>query len=106
MVDYALRGCENGQLHTFFQLPLSTYTATGGSRTARALHTLLLHPTEGIAVWLRHLHEAGRFDMRDGVLRFLDLVEACRCGRTVTGGPPSAPSAVRPVGRDRAGSGP
>lgn len=78
MLEYALRGCENGQLHTFFQLPLSEYTATGGSRTSRALHTLMLHPTDGIAVWLRHLHEAGRLHMRDGTLHFLDLVAAMR----------------------------
>lgn len=78
MLEYALRGCENGQLHTFFQLPLSAYTATGGTRTGRALHTLMLHPTDGITVWLRHLHEAGTLDMREGILHFLDLVEAMR----------------------------
>ena len=40
MVEYALRGCENGQLHTFFQLPLYCYAASGGSRTGpRAAHT-------------------------------------------------------------------
>ncbi len=80
MVEYALRGCENGQLHTFFQLPLSEYSATGGTRSARALHTLILHPTRGLAVWLRHLHEKGRLDERDGVVRFLDLVEMARRG--------------------------
>lgn len=76
MLEYALRGCESGQLHTFFQLPLTEYTASAGSRPARALHTLLLHPTEGLAVWLRHLHEAGRLEPRDGCLRFLDAVGA------------------------------
>ncbi len=78
MLEYARRGCENGQLHTYFQLPLSEYTARGGSRSARALHTLLLHPTEGLAIWLRHLHEAGELDVRDGVVRFLDVVDAAR----------------------------
>ena len=78
MVEYALRGCENGQAHTFFQLPLSEYTATGGNRSARALHTLVLHPTEGLVVWLRHLHEAGQLEERDGAVRFLDLVERAR----------------------------
>ncbi len=73
MLEYARRGCENGQIHTFFQLPMSEYTATGGSRSARALHTLMLHPTEGIAVWLRHLRESGELGERDGVTHFLDV---------------------------------
>lgn len=75
MVEYALRGAENGQVHTFFQVPLSEYTATGGSRTSRALHTLVLHPTEGLVVWLAHLHEAGLLERLDGVIRFLDVVD-------------------------------
>lgn len=75
MAEYALRGCESGQVHTFFQLPLSEYTATGGERSARALHTLLLHPTEGLVAWLWHLNEAGKLEERDGVVRFLDLID-------------------------------
>ncbi|NIM51172.1 MAG: hypothetical protein GTN62_14630 [Gemmatimonadales bacterium] len=78
MVEYALRGCENGQIHTFFQLPLSQYTATGGDRSARALHTLMLHPTDGLVAWLRHLHEAGHIQARGGAIRFLDVVDAAR----------------------------
>jgi hypothetical protein len=78
MLEYALRGCENGQLHTFYQLPLAEYTATAGSRSARALHTLILHPTQGLAVWLRHLCECGALEERDGVVRFIDLVEQSR----------------------------
>ena len=74
MVEYALRGCESGQLHTFFQLPVSEYTGTGGGRIARALHTLLLHPTEGLVVWLWHLNETGRLEPRNGVIHFLDAV--------------------------------
>jgi hypothetical protein len=73
MVEYALRGAENGQLHTFFQVPLSEYTASGGSRTARALHTLMLHPEEGVVAWLWHLNEAGRLEEREGRIHFLDL---------------------------------
>ena len=78
MLEYALRGCENGQLHTFFQLPKDQYTASGGSRSARALHTLVLHPTEGLVVWLRSAHESGKLDQRDGQVHFLDLVEQAR----------------------------
>ncbi len=36
----------------------------------------MLHPDEGIAVWLRHLSEAGLLEPRDGLVRFLDLVDA------------------------------
>ena len=78
MLEYALRGCENGQLHTFFQVPLSEYTASAGSRTGRTLHSLMLHPTDGLVVWLRHLHEAGALDPRGGVVHFLDLVDSPR----------------------------
>ena len=78
MLEYALRGCENGQLHTFFQIPLSEYTATAGSRTSRALHTLMLHPGEGLAIWLQHAHEAGALERRDGLLHFSDVVVAAR----------------------------
>jgi hypothetical protein len=75
MVEYALRGAENGQVHTFFQLPGSSYTASGGNRTARALHTLMLHPEEGLVAWLWHLHEAGVLPVRDRAVHFLDLVD-------------------------------
>jgi hypothetical protein len=76
MVEYALRGCENGQLHTFFQLPRSEYTATDGSRSRLALHTLLLHPTRGLVPWIWHLNETGRLNERDGTLYFRDIVTA------------------------------
>ncbi len=82
MAEYARCGCENGQIHTFFQLPLSEYTATGGHRTARALHTLMLHPTEGLAIWLRHLYEAGTLEERAGTVRFMDLPRHALIGRT------------------------
>ena len=40
IVEYARLGCQSVQLHTFFQLPLSEYPATDGSRPQRALHAL------------------------------------------------------------------
>ncbi len=76
MLEYALRGCENGQLHTFFQLPHSEYTADGGPRSARALHTLLLHPSQGLVPWMWHLHEAGAVAEVAEVIRFRDVVES------------------------------
>ena len=74
MLEYALRGCENGQVHTFFQVPQTEYLATGGSRVAQALHTLLLHPSDGLVVWLQDLHESGKIDAVNGTIRFRDAV--------------------------------
>lgn len=75
MAEYARRGCENGQIHTFFQLPNQEYIATGGNRTARALFTLLLHPGHGLVPWLWHLNETGELPERDGQIHFADLVK-------------------------------
>ena len=73
MVEYALRGATSGQLHTFFQLPASRYPSSAGSRSARALHALLLDPGQGLIAWILSLGEAGLLQRRDGLLHFLDL---------------------------------
>jgi hypothetical protein len=73
-LEYARRGCETVQLHTFFQLPLSEYPATEGSRTRRALHALIFHPQDGMIAGMLELEEAGRLERRDGLLHFLDLL--------------------------------
>ena len=74
IIDYARRGCTSVQLHTFFQLPLSEYPATHGSRTQRALHKLIFDPSDGLIAGLLDLEERGELEWRDGELRFLDLV--------------------------------
>jgi hypothetical protein len=73
MVEYALRGATSGQLHTFFQLPLSEYAATAGSRSARALHALIFHPDDGLIAWMLTLAESGFLEPRDELLHFLDI---------------------------------
>jgi len=73
MLEYARRGCQSGQLHTFFQLPLAEYPATAGSRTARALHALVFDPEDGIISGMLDLEEQGVIHRRDGELRFLDV---------------------------------
>ena len=73
IVEYARRGCESVQLHTFFQLPLSEYAAMHGSRTQRALHALLFDPRDGLVAALLALAATGRLERRDGALHFLDL---------------------------------
>jgi len=73
IAEYALRGCESVQLHTFFQLPLSEYPATEGSRTRRALHKLIFDPGDGLVAAMLDLERRGRLERRSGLLHFLDL---------------------------------
>jgi hypothetical protein len=73
ILEYARLGCQSVQLHTFFQLPLSEYPATHGSRTQRALHMLFFHPTDGLIAGMLDLEESGSLDRREEELRFLDL---------------------------------
>lgn len=73
MIEYALRGAESGQIHTYFQLPRAMYRSGSPSRTAAALHELLLHPEHGLIAWMLALGEMGWIDRRDGVLHFLDV---------------------------------
>src|SRR5256714_10234342 len=76
IVEYARRGCESVQLHTFFQLPLSQYPATHGSRTQRALHALLFDPAEGLVAALLELEAAGGRRRRRRAPALLDLPAA------------------------------
>ena len=73
VLDYARLGCESVQLHTFFQLPLSEYPATDGSRPQRALHALLFHPIDGLIAGMLDLEANGLLERQGGELRFLDL---------------------------------
>jgi hypothetical protein len=73
LLDYAARGCASVQLHTFFQLPLSAYPATHGSRTRRALHALVFDPRDGLVAGMLELEAAGRLERRGGELHFLDV---------------------------------
>ncbi len=73
IVEYALRGCSSVQLHTFFQLPLEEYPATDGSRTQRALHTLIFDPRDGLITVMLEREAAGALERRNGELHFLDL---------------------------------
>jgi hypothetical protein len=73
ILEYARRGCESVQLHTSFQLPLSEYSATHGSRTARTLHTLVFHPQHGLIAGMLKLEAHGELERRTGELHFLDV---------------------------------
>lgn len=78
ILEYARLGCESVQLHTFFQLPLSEYPATHGSRSQRALHALFFHPTDGLIAGMLNLQESGVLQSVGGQVRFLDV---CRPDR-------------------------
>jgi hypothetical protein len=65
-MEYALRGANSFQLHTFFQLPADQYAMKTGNRTQRALHELYFHPETGFVVWAEHLR---RKNKHDGLLR-------------------------------------
>ena len=73
IVEYARLGCESVQLHTFFQLPLSEYPATEGSRPQRALHALFFDPVNGLVACMLELEAQGGLERRGGELKFLDL---------------------------------
>ena len=81
ILAYARRGCESVQVHTFFQLPLSEYPATHGSRLQRALHALVFHPRDGLIAGMLELEARRELERQGGELRFLDLrVHAHRAG--------------------------
>ena len=80
VLEYARAGCESVELHTFLQLPLREYPATGGSRTQRALHVLLFHPVDGLVAGMLELETAGVLHRYGGELRFLDLCEISETG--------------------------
>src|SRR5438309_3455039 len=78
ILQYARRGCESAQLHTFFQLPLSQYPATHGSRTQRALHALVFDPRDGLVAGMLELEAQGTLERRGGEVHFLDLASDAR----------------------------
>jgi len=81
ILAYARGGCESVQVHTFFQLPLSEYPATHGSRVQRALHALVFHPRDGLIAGMLELEARRELERQGGELRFLDLrVHAHRAG--------------------------
>lgn len=73
ILEYARRGCESVQMHSFFQLPLSEYPATHGSRVQRALHALVFHPRDGLIAVMLEREARGELERQGGELRFLDL---------------------------------
>ena len=77
-IEYALRGATTFQLHTYFQLPLSEFSMTRGTRTQRALHELYFHPENGFLVWLEHCRLAAGCETLPPICELRHLAEAVR----------------------------
>lgn len=77
-IEYALRGATTFQLHTYFQLPLSEFSMTRGTRTQRALHELYFHPDTGFLVWLEHCRLAAGSETLPRINELQSLSEAVR----------------------------
>jgi hypothetical protein len=60
--EYLLRGASSFQIYTLFQLADSEFAMETGSKTEKALHTLLFHPEEGFLAWALDLRD--RFGMK------------------------------------------
>ncbi|NLL70710.1 MAG: hypothetical protein GX238_06215 [Epulopiscium sp.] len=73
MIEYALRGCENGQIHSFFQWPASEYAMEKGSKVEKSLHQLFFHPEKGLLTGMQYLHEQNILPSKDGVLHFKEI---------------------------------
>ncbi len=74
-LEYALRGCENFQIHTYFQLPNDQYAMKTGPKTARALHELYFNPVRGLLPWMLHLRREHNLVNADGMTALLDIVD-------------------------------
>jgi len=75
MVEYALRGCMSGEIHTFFQLPPESYRAQKGSggRVWRSLRELMFHPDDGLIAVMKKLRQSGHLRDKNEMLYFKDL---------------------------------
>jgi hypothetical protein len=75
MLEYALRGCENGQIHTYFQIPDKHYGMKNGSRVSKALHELIFNPDTGLLQGLIYLNETGLIEKKNDIVKFSDVVD-------------------------------
>ena len=60
--EYLLRGASTFQVYTLFQLADGEFTMEVGSKTEKALYTLLFHPEDGFLAWVLDLRD--RFDLK------------------------------------------
>ncbi|MFM7317374.1 MAG: hypothetical protein ACKO5E_10535 [bacterium] len=72
-VEYALRGCQSVQLHTYFQTPEFEKTGGSGKRLRRKLAKLIFDPEVGLVAWLIHARIHWGLIDENGISRWLDL---------------------------------
>lgn len=72
-VEYALRGCQSVQIHTYFQTPEHGNTGGSGKRLRRKLARLFFDPEEGLVAWLIHARVNWALVDENGITRWLDL---------------------------------
>lgn len=74
MIEYALRGCKNGQIHTFFQLPAGEYKMKNGSHSLRALHELLFNPENGLLASM--IYTGNKYGLKkDNIIKFKTITQ-------------------------------
>ncbi|HHW03855.1 MAG TPA: hypothetical protein GXX35_13790 [Thermoanaerobacterales bacterium] len=73
MVEYGLRGCCNGQIHTYFQLPQKNYRARAGTRVQKALHELYFNPVNGLILTMEWLRDKKGIHSENGLIRWQDI---------------------------------
>jgi dihydroorotate dehydrogenase len=86
MLEYALRGCQNGQLHTYFQVSPENYRMKNGTRTSKALLELIMNPETGLVPGLQYLYENGSLEKVEGIIRFQDVVSLWKQSNKITDG--------------------
>lgn len=73
MAEYGLRGCANGQLHTYFQIPLHNFGMKTGSRSARAVNELFFNPVKGLVASMLYLRNKYGINDKDGIISWKDI---------------------------------
>jgi dihydroorotate dehydrogenase len=86
MLEYALRGCQNGQIHTYFQIPSENYGMKKGTRVSKALLELMLNPETGLVPGLQYLWENEILERSDGIIKFQDVVNLWKQSNIITDG--------------------
>lgn len=96
--EYLLRGASTFQMHTLFQLPAAEYAMRSGSKTARALHSLLFHPDDGFVASVLHLRRKLGWPEEWNVGRMAREAGSCEADAPDSPKPSRSAISVRPLG--------
>ncbi|AYO30026.1 MAG: hypothetical protein PWR06_2231 [Thermoanaerobacteraceae bacterium] len=73
MIEYGLRGCCNGQMHTYFQLPQRNYRARVGTRVQKVLHELYFNPENGLVAVMEWLRAKKGVNSENGIIKWREI---------------------------------